>query len=68
VIKDQNFVCNCRAPRPLIHKGEDTGLCAVCNGVYDEQLFEMRLRQHVSGYTYDTVEDYLRDKDPQYQG
>jgi hypothetical protein len=68
VIKDQRYVCECRVPRPLIHKGEDTGLCAACNGVYDEQLYEMRCRQHIPNFNFDTVEDYLRDKDPQYQG
>lgn len=41
-----SWVCHCQTPVPLIHLGEDTGLCSVCNCVYDERLYEMRLRQH----------------------
>jgi hypothetical protein len=51
----------------MVHLGEDTGLCAACNGVYDERLYEMRCRQHVPNFTFDDLEDYLASKDPSYQ-
>lgn len=53
------FVCNCQVSNPLIHLGEDTGLCAACNGIYDERLYEMRLHQHVANFTWSSVEEYL---------
>jgi hypothetical protein len=49
-----------------MHLGEDTGLCQGCNYIYDENLYEMRLRQHTPNYTYDTLDDFLRVFDPQY--
>jgi hypothetical protein len=60
------YVCSCIVPRPKLHLGEDTGLCEVCNLVYDESLYEMRLRQHTPNYTYETLDDFLKDFDEMY--
>jgi hypothetical protein len=49
-----------------MHNGEDTGLCQVCNCVYDENLYEMRLRQHTPNYTYADLDDFMRAADPAY--
>jgi hypothetical protein len=61
-----NYRCSCQVPRPLQFMGEDTGLCLGCTLVYDEQLYEMRLRQHVPNYTFDSVDDYIRSINPSY--
>lgn len=60
------YVCTCQVPRPKMHLGEDTGLCEACNLVYDESLYEMRLRQHTPNYTYETLDDFLRAFDERY--
>jgi hypothetical protein len=60
------YQCQCQVTVPLMHLGEDTGLCQGCNYIYDENLYEMRLRQHTPNYTYDTLDDFLRVFDPQY--
>jgi len=61
-----SYCCDCRYSSPLIHLGQDTGLCAVCSGVYDEQLYYMRLREHIPNFTYETVDEYLRAVDRHY--
>lgn len=63
----ESYVCHCNVPRPRMEKGEDSGLCETCNGVYDENLYEKRLRQHVPDYHYETVHDYLMDASPHYR-
>jgi uncharacterized membrane protein len=55
------YVCNCRVSSPLIHLGEDTGLCQACNGIYDDRLYEMRLHQHVANFKWDSIEDFLNE-------
>ena len=62
----ESYVCHCSVPTPLKKWGEDTGLCEACNLVHDENLYEMRLRQHLPNWTYDSVSDYLAARDPQY--
>ena len=62
-----DYVCSCNVPRLKKHLGEETGICDICNLIFDERLYEMRLRQHVAGYTYETVDDFLREKDPHYR-
>ena len=59
--------CACQVTVPLVYRGEDTGLCAACDMVYDESLYERRLRQHVSGYTYESLSDFLAANDPEYR-
>jgi hypothetical protein len=44
---DERYLCQCMGPRPLMYLGEDTGLCLVCRMIYDPNLYERRLRQHV---------------------
>lgn len=61
-----SYVCSCEVPRPKIHLGEDTGLCEVCNLIYDENLYEMRLRQHTPNYVYDSLDDFLKAFDERY--
>ena len=61
------MTCRCQVPRPLHHEGEDTGLCQACNLVYDERLYEMRVRQHVPNWHYETLHDWFEDVDPYYQ-
>ena len=63
---DPRYMCQCTITVPKIHMGEDTGLCEACNMVYDESLYEMRLRQHVPNYTYADLDSFLRAKDPAY--
>ena len=53
-------------PVPLNHLGEDTGLCQACNMVYDENLYERRLRQHTANYTYTDLDAFLREVKPDY--
>lgn len=62
-----NYVCQCRVPRPKIWHGEDSGLCDICSYVYDERLYEMRLRQHVPNFTYDSINDFLTEVDETYR-
>jgi hypothetical protein len=62
-----NYQCHCQVPVPGIVEGEDTGLCASCKYVYDERLYEMRLRQHVPDWHYDTIDQYLTEVDPVYR-
>lgn len=61
-----SYLCTCQAPRLKRHLGEDTGICDICNLIYDQQLYEMRLRQHVAGYTYNDLDEFLIAQDPQY--
>ena len=67
------YQCHCMVPVPLMADSpttgapEDTGLCQACDMVYDESLYEKRLRQYLSGYTYDSLHDYLEANDPVYQ-
>lgn len=61
------YKCKCQAPNLQRHLGEDTGLCSSCNLVYDEALYEMRLRQHVEGFTHESVHEYLLTVDPHYR-
>lgn len=44
-----NYKCQCEIATPRIVDGEDSGLCAGCDRIYDERLYEARLRQHVQG-------------------
>jgi hypothetical protein len=60
------YVCHCTVPVPKSHLGEDTGLCEACNMIYDENLYEMRLRQHTPNYTYPDLDAFLTDFDPNY--
>jgi len=55
----QSLICHCTVPSPWMHLGEDTGLCRACRLVYDQRLYEMRLRQHVPRHLYESVRDYL---------
>jgi hypothetical protein len=61
------YRCECTHPVPLVHLGEDTGLCQACTMVYDEGLYEMRLRQHVTNWTWETIHDFLMETDQRYQ-
>ncbi len=60
------YVCSCTVPVPKMHLGEDTGLCEACTMVYDENLYEKRLRQHTPGYTADNLHEFLKEVDPAY--
>jgi len=62
-----SYCCRCQIPKSVVYLGEDTGLCFYCRGIYDQQLYERRLRQHVKGFTYDTLHDFLTDVDPNYR-
>jgi hypothetical protein len=62
---DPRDVCHCPStPLPMYYLGEEVGICLLCRGIYDERLYYMRLRQHVAGFTYDSVGEYLRAADP----
>jgi hypothetical protein len=61
-----SYECRCSIPTPLMHLGEDTGLCHGCNGVYDASLYERRLRQHCDGIVGDDLDEILRAVDPNY--
>lgn len=62
-----SYLCSCQIPKAFIYMGEDTGLCSYCNGVYDENLYERRLRQHVKGFQHESVHDFLMATDIRYQ-
>lgn len=62
-----SYECHCMHPVPLIHLGEDVGLCRACNMVYDETLYEMRLREHTYGYTWSSLHDFLMETDQAYR-
>ena len=67
-----SYVCNCAVPvpktvpSPTTFQPEDSGLCEACNGVYDENLYEMMIRQYQPGYDYATLHDFLKEVDPNY--
>jgi hypothetical protein len=61
------MMCSCQIPVPLLHMGEDTGMCKTCNLVYDERLYEMRIRQHVSDWHYDNLHQWFEEVSPFYQ-
>lgn len=61
------YVCHCSAPRPLIKYGEESGICEVCSGIYDEYIYEMRCRQYEANWHFPTVHDYLMEADPIYR-
>lgn len=70
------WVCGCIPPVPLIdpkYPDEDTGLCEVCQYVYDERLYTMRLRQHWSDPEnpipegVDDLHDMLKAISPEYR-
>ena len=61
------YVCRCQVPRLQKHLGEETGLCEVCGMVYDEQLYWMRIRQHVSGVTAEDLDGFLEENDERYR-
>ena len=61
-----SYQCHCTVPVPKMHLNEDTGLCQACNGVYDESLYEMRLRQHTSDFVYEDLDSFLKEIDPNY--
>jgi hypothetical protein len=63
----EGYVCTCVHPRPQMEKGEDSGLCESCGKVYDERLYEARLRQYTPHYLFDSLHDYLMEVDPRYQ-
>lgn len=62
-----SYQCQCQVPVPQTHLGEETGLCRACNGVYDEQLYELRLRQHTAGFVYEDLDEFLIAVDPGYR-
>lgn len=67
------YVCSCAIPSPLIvpspvtQAREDSGLCGSCDMVYDESLYERRLRQYLPGYGHESLHDFLLATDPHYQ-
>jgi hypothetical protein len=61
------YECRCEHPHPQIVKGEDSGLCQGCGLIYDPRLYETRLRQHVKGWDYDSLDAYLREVDSNYR-
>lgn len=64
----EGYKCHCNQPIMKKEMGEDSGLCARCNGVLDENLYEMRLRQYQPGMgEYETVDQFLRENDPNYE-
>ncbi len=68
-----DYQCKCSVPHPLHHESrngedQDTGLCVACNGVYDERLYEMRIRENVHELpAFETLDELLRKIDPRYQ-
>lgn len=62
-----SYECQCHIPRPLIVDDEDSGLCAACSYVYDPRLYEMRLRQHVEGFRWGSLDEMLIEIDPAYR-
>jgi hypothetical protein len=63
----QSYRCQCTVPRPRMEMGQDSGLCEGCTFIYDENLYERRLRQYTPNYTFETVHDYLMSRDPYYK-
>lgn len=61
------YVCKCGVPRLRRHLGQDSGLCDICNLVYDEPLYEMRLREHATGLPDGDLDAILSVVDPHYQ-
>ncbi len=49
----------------MVH-GQDSGMCEACDMIYDERLYEARLRQYTPNYTYESLDDYLSAVDPRY--
>jgi hypothetical protein len=64
---NEAYECKCQTPRPLTYLKQDTGLCGGCNLIYDSRLYEMRLREHVSGFTWDSLDEFLTEVDPAYR-
>lgn len=62
-----SYECHCAIPVPLMHKTEDTGMCSACNNVYDERLYEMRLRQHVPGLEGSSLHEIMQHLSPHYR-
>jgi rubredoxin len=60
------YVCHCENPHPRLEHGQDSGLCQTCGMVYDERLYEARLRQFTPNYTFENLHDYLLTADPKY--
>lgn len=63
---DERYICHCTNPHPKMEHGEDSGLCQTCNGIYDERLYEARLRQYTPNYNFENIHDYLMVADPNY--
>lgn len=64
---DPRYMCQCTFPHPHMEHGQDSGLCQSCSFIYDERLYEARLRQYTPNYTYDSIHEYLLDVDPNYK-
>ena len=62
-----SYQCKCQTPREQVHQAESTGLCDICNLVYDEALYEMRLRQYVPGLPEGDLHTILIKIDPNYR-
>lgn len=55
------YRCHCDVPRLQKHIGEETGICSICNLVFDEQLYWMRVQQHVPGVSdFEDLDEFLR--------
>jgi len=61
------YQCRCAVPVPFMYLGTDSGLCRSCTMIYDENLYERRLRQYVPKWEYDSVHHYLFDVVPAYR-
>jgi hypothetical protein len=61
------YECRCPYPHPQMEKGQDSGLCQSCGGIYDIRLYEARLRQYTPNYRFESVHDYLMVADPNYR-
>jgi hypothetical protein len=61
-----SYLCKCEVPKPVIYLGEDTGLCLFCRFIYDPNLYERRLRQHVKDFGEGDLHDFLMRADPNY--
>lgn len=46
---------------------EESGICFACRKIYDERLYEMRLRQHNSSLPEGDLDTILSEIDPNYQ-
>lgn len=58
---NEAYVCHCDVPRLKKHLGEDTGICDICNLIFDEQLYWMRVQQHVKGVSgFEDLDSFLR--------